>query len=90
MFNITFIRGAADKSAAQVLRKERKTPKEILKTWYQFFRNLRLVYDGQKWARLFQQGRESCEDDPRPGRPVTVVTEENVRKSKNLYWPTEE
>ncbi|GBP84488.1 Putative uncharacterized protein FLJ37770 [Eumeta japonica] len=37
-------------------------------------------YDGQKWARLFQQGRESCEDDPRAGRPVTVVTEENVRK----------
>ncbi|GBP38918.1 Putative uncharacterized protein FLJ37770 [Eumeta japonica] len=49
-----------------------------------FFRNLRLVYDGQKWARLFQQGRESCEDDPRPGRPVTVVTEENVRKIEKL------
>ncbi|GBP85635.1 Mariner Mos1 transposase [Eumeta japonica] len=62
----------------------KKTPKEILKTWYQFFRNLRLVYDGQKWARLFQQGRESCEDDPRPGRPVTVVTEENVRKIEKL------
>ncbi|GBP15450.1 Putative uncharacterized protein FLJ37770 [Eumeta japonica] len=38
------------------------------------------VYDGKKWARFFQQGRESCEDDPRPGRLVTVVTEENVRK----------
>ncbi|GBP92679.1 Histone-lysine N-methyltransferase SETMAR [Eumeta japonica] len=35
-------------------------------------------------ARLFQQGRESCEDDPRPGRPVTVVTEENVRKIEKL------
>ncbi|GBP00686.1 Putative uncharacterized protein FLJ37770 [Eumeta japonica] len=42
------------------------------------------VYDGQKWARLFQQERESCEDDPRPGRPVTVVTEENVRKIEKL------
>ncbi|GBP82323.1 hypothetical protein EVAR_53781_1 [Eumeta japonica] len=69
-----------DRILIPVLRKERKTPKEILKTWYQFFRNLRLVYDGQKWARLFQQGRESCEDDLRPGCPVTVVTEENVRK----------
>ncbi|GBP71560.1 hypothetical protein EVAR_42025_1 [Eumeta japonica] len=59
-----------------------KTLKEILKTWYQFFRICAFVYDGQKWARLFQQGRESCEDDPRPGRPVTVVSEENVRKSK--------
>ncbi|GBP27466.1 Putative uncharacterized protein FLJ37770 [Eumeta japonica] len=38
----------------------------------------------KKWARLFQQGRESCEDDPRPGRPVTVVTEENVRKIEKL------
>ncbi|GBP02684.1 Histone-lysine N-methyltransferase SETMAR [Eumeta japonica] len=27
---------------------------------------------------------ESCEDDPRPGRPVTVVTEENVRKIEKL------
>ncbi|GBP22508.1 hypothetical protein EVAR_78686_1 [Eumeta japonica] len=29
----------------------------------------------KKWARLFQQGRESCEDDPRPGRPVTISKE---------------
>ncbi|GBP30292.1 hypothetical protein EVAR_27905_1 [Eumeta japonica] len=38
------------------------------------------VYDVQKWARSFQQERESCEDDPRPGRLVTLVTEENVQK----------
>ncbi|GBP00599.1 Putative uncharacterized protein FLJ37770 [Eumeta japonica] len=38
----------------------------------------------KKWARLFQQGRESCEDDPRPGRTLTVVTEENVRKIEKL------
>ncbi|GBP09864.1 Histone-lysine N-methyltransferase SETMAR [Eumeta japonica] len=37
-----------------------------------------------KIARLFQQGRESCEDDLRPGRPVTVVTEENVQKIEKL------
>ncbi|GBP79514.1 Putative uncharacterized protein FLJ37770 [Eumeta japonica] len=50
-----------------------------------FFRNLRLrIRWSKKWARLFQQGRESCEDDPRPGRPVTVVTEENVRKIEKL------
>ncbi|GBP08273.1 Casein kinase II subunit beta [Eumeta japonica] len=46
-------------------------------------RNLRLIYDGQKWARLFQQGRESCEMIL-AGRPVTVVTEENVRKIEKL------
>lgn len=38
----------------------------------------------KKWARLFQQGRESCEDDPRPGRPVTVVTEENIKKIEKI------
>lgn len=38
----------------------------------------------KKWARLFQQGRESCQDDPRLGRPVTVVTEENVQKVEKL------
>ncbi|GBP82611.1 Putative uncharacterized protein FLJ37770 [Eumeta japonica] len=27
---------------------------------------------------------ESCEDDPRPGHPVTVVTEENVRKNEKI------
>ncbi|GBP22243.1 Histone-lysine N-methyltransferase SETMAR [Eumeta japonica] len=50
-----------------------------------FFRNLRLrIRWSKKWARLFQQGRESCEDDPRSGRPVTVVTERNVRKIEKL------
>ncbi|GBP45039.1 Histone-lysine N-methyltransferase SETMAR [Eumeta japonica] len=38
----------------------------------------------KKWARLFQQGRESCEHDPRTGHPVTVVREENVRKIEKL------
>jgi histone-lysine N-methyltransferase SETMAR len=38
----------------------------------------------KRWTRLFQQGRESIEDDPHPGRPQTVVTEENVKKVENL------
>ncbi|GBP85346.1 Putative uncharacterized protein FLJ37770 [Eumeta japonica] len=46
--------------------------------------NLRLRIRWSKMARLFQQGRESCEDDPHPGRPVTVVTEEIVRKIEKL------
>ncbi|GBP38515.1 Putative uncharacterized protein FLJ37770 [Eumeta japonica] len=65
--------------------KKGKTPKEI-------FEDLALVLQEsapsytmvKKWARLFQQGRESCEDDPRPGRPVTLVTEENIRKIEKL------
>ncbi|GBP78778.1 Facilitated trehalose transporter Tret1 [Eumeta japonica] len=54
-----------------------------------FFRNLRLRIRWSKNARLTNR-QESCEDDPRPGRSVTVVTEENVRKIENLYWPTKE
>ncbi|GBP04953.1 hypothetical protein EVAR_92001_1 [Eumeta japonica] len=36
----------------------------------------------KKWARLFQQGRESCEDDPRPGRPVTIAEELQISKER--------
>lgn len=32
----------------------------------------------KEWAKQFRLGRESIEDDPRDGRPVEVVTEENV------------
>lgn len=33
-----------------------------------------------KWSRLFKQGRESLEDDDRPGRPSDVTTHEMVIK----------
>ncbi|CAK1578187.1 unnamed protein product [Parnassius mnemosyne] len=38
----------------------------------------------KKWARIFQQGRESCEDNPHPGRSVTVLTKENVRQMEKI------
>ncbi|GBP67326.1 Putative uncharacterized protein FLJ37770 [Eumeta japonica] len=61
--------------------KKGKTPKEIFEDMVSVLQESASSYTMvKKWARLFQQGRESCEDDPRPGRPVTVVTEENVRK----------
>ena len=31
----------------------------------------------KRWVKEFQQGRESLEDDPRPGRPSTSTNEEN-------------
>ncbi|GBP42163.1 hypothetical protein EVAR_25788_1 [Eumeta japonica] len=40
----------------------------------------------KKWARLFQQGRESCEDDPRPGRPVTVRQYDPGSKQESMQW----
>ncbi|GBP94526.1 Putative uncharacterized protein FLJ37770 [Eumeta japonica] len=67
--------------------KKGKTPKEIFEDMVSVLQEseeLPSYTIVKKWARLFQQGRESCEDDPRPGRPVTVVTEENVRKIEKL------
>ena len=37
-----------------------------------------------KWVRLFNDGRESIENDPRVGRPVSVLTEKNVATVKKL------
>ena len=37
-----------------------------------------------KWVRRFNDGRESIENDPRVGRPVSVLTEKNVATVKKL------
>ena len=37
-----------------------------------------------KWVRHFNDGRESTENDPRVGRPVSVLTEKNVATVKTL------
>ena len=37
-----------------------------------------------KWVRCFNDGRESVENDPRVGRPVSVLTEKNVAIVKTL------
>jgi histone-lysine N-methyltransferase SETMAR len=37
-----------------------------------------------KWARLFIDGRQSLEDDPRPGRPITALTLQNISLVKQL------
>ena len=37
-----------------------------------------------KWVRCFNDGRESIENDPRVGRPVSVLTEKNVATVKTL------
>ena len=37
-----------------------------------------------KWVRRLNDGRESIENDPRVGRPVSVLTEKNVATVKKL------
>ena len=36
------------------------------------------------WTRRFVSGRDSFEDDPRSGRPVTVVTTQNIKAVEQL------
>jgi [histone H3]-lysine36 N-dimethyltransferase SETMAR len=38
----------------------------------------------QKWAKLFNEGRIELEDNPRPGRPVSVTTKENIEEVQRL------
>ncbi|GBP69330.1 Mariner Mos1 transposase [Eumeta japonica] len=53
--------------------KKGTTPKEIFEDMVSVLQESAPSYTiAKKWARLFQQGRESCEDDPCPGRPVTA------------------
>ena len=37
-----------------------------------------------EWYKRFQDGREDVEDDERPGRPSTSITDENVEKVKEM------
>jgi len=36
------------------------------------------------WSKQFREGRESVEDDPRPGRPVTAATKSNIQRVEQL------
>ena len=37
-----------------------------------------------KWVRRFNDGRESIENDPCMGRPISILTEKNVTTVKTL------
>ncbi|MBZ5797537.1 hypothetical protein K8353_46760 [Burkholderia contaminans] len=37
-----------------------------------------------EWFKRFKEGRETTEDDPRPGRPSTSKTDENIVKIGKL------
>ncbi|CAF3370476.1 unnamed protein product [Rotaria socialis] len=37
-----------------------------------------------RWSKLCREGREGIEDEPRPGRPVTETTSDNIEKVRRL------
>jgi len=63
-----------------------KTQYKLGKQAIEIFNQLKAVYNDQapsyatvaRWVALFKNGRESIEDDPRSGRPITGVTQDNI------------
>lgn len=53
---------------------------------------LQIAYPGQapqyscvaKWVKLFKEGRESVQDNPRPGRPITTLTAQNIELVRQI------
>jgi hypothetical protein len=62
------------------------------KTATEVYQDLKNVYGGDCMSRIqvfrrfasFREGRESLEDDPRPGRPVSARSKENVEKARAI------
>lgn len=59
-------------------RKNKKTIKEEMDSAY--LESAPSLSTIQKWSSEFKRGRESIEDDPRPGRPVEASSQENIKK----------
>lgn len=38
----------------------------------------------KRWNKWFREGREELEDEPRPGRPITETTDENIEEVRFL------
>ena len=37
-----------------------------------------------KWSTEFKRGRDSLEDDPRPGRPADAISQEMIDRAERL------
>ena len=74
-----------ERAVIQYLRKKGLTPEDIHNDMVATLRK-----DAPSYATVkrlvaeFKCGRQSLEDDPRPGRPVTVATPELVNKVHDI------
>jgi transposase len=38
----------------------------------------------RRWAQRFREGREDVTDDPRSGRPISLLTDENIERVRQV------
>ena len=73
------------RSVIKFLSKEGKKPKEILEPMVAVYGESAPSYCKVKfWSKQFKGGRESIEDDPHAGRPVSATSEKMCRKLESL------
>jgi histone-lysine N-methyltransferase SETMAR len=73
------------RSVIKFLVKQKKSAKEIHEQLVDVYRKDAPKYRTvEKWAALFERGRNSIEDDPRSGRPVDATSDENCKAVEDL------
>lgn len=73
------------RAVIKFLTKQGKTQKSIHEEMFSVYQDSApSLSTVQKWSSEFKRGRESIEDDPRPGGPVSATSDENVKKVEKL------
>ena len=73
------------RAVIKFLTKEGKNAKEIHERMVAVYTDTAPSYATiARWNREFRHGRESLEDDPRPGRPSDVTNEDNVARVERM------
>ena len=74
-----------ERAVIQYLHKKGLTPKDIHNDMVATLGKDAPSYATVKrWVAEFKRGKQSLEDDPHPGRPVTVATPERVNKVHDI------
>ena len=73
------------KAVIEFLAKEVAKAKEIHRRMADVYGDSSLKYSTvAKWSAEFKRGRDSFEDDPRPGRPADVISQEMIDRFERL------
>ena len=73
------------RAVIKFLTKEGAKAKEIYRRMADVYGDSSLKYSiVAKWSAEFKRGRDSLEDDPRPGRPADIVSQEMIDRVERL------